>query len=428
MFWNMLRQSWRHDINRKLMAVLTVFLATGLISALLVISIGIGDKISHEMKNYGANIKITPAGQVALPKWLDSDRRLTTQDFLAEKDLPQIKDVFWRNNIVGFAPWIQGDAAASVGTEKPRNIAVQGTFFDKNLAIRDELDFHTGNKIISSFWQVEGQWPKDDKPQALIGRQLAKKTGWGINSQVHIAGKSNIEVTITGILNSGDSDEDSLIIPLDLAQQVLGLEGKVAHVNVSALTVPENELSQRAHTDLDSLDADEYDLWFCTAYASSISFQLEKALSNVVVNPVWQVAASEGLVISKIQSLLFMVTLAALLAAAMGVASLMTNAILQRSKEIGLMKALGATVGDIYLLFYSESILCALVGGLLGCLAGWLLSLAMAYALFDSFIPFHWIVMLVVMIVSVLIALIGTWFPARRIANLYPVEVLYGNQ
>ncbi|PID44156.1 MAG: ABC transporter permease [Proteobacteria bacterium] len=427
MFLTMLRQSWRHDMNRKLMAVLTVFLATSLISALLVISIGIGDKISHEMKSYGANIKITPAGQVALPKWLDSNQRLTTQDYLAEKDLPQIKDVFWRNNIVGFAPWVEGEVSATVGAEQPQKIAIQGTFFDKHLPIRDEEDFHTGNKVISSYWQIEGSWPLDDKPQALIGKALAKKTGWGVGSVIHLTGKSVIEVTVTGELSSGDADEDNLILPLDLAQQLLGLEGKVAHVNVSALTVPENELSQRAHDDLDSLDADEYDLWFCTAYASSISFQLAKALSNVVVNPVWQVAASEGLVISKIQSLLFMVTLAALLAAAMGIASLMTNAILQRSKEIGLMRAMGATVGDVYLLFYSESILCALVGGLLGCLAGWLLSLAMGYALFGSFIPFHWIVTLVVLIVSVLIALIGTWFPARRIANLYPVKVLYGH-
>ncbi|PID64443.1 MAG: ABC transporter permease [Gammaproteobacteria bacterium] len=413
------------------MAVLTVFLATSLISALLVISIGIGDKISHEMKNYGANIKITPAGQVALPKWLDANQRLTAQDFLAEKDLPQIKDVFWRNNIVGFAPWVQGQVVASVGKDnqaKAKKITIQGTFFDKNLPIRDEDDFHTGNKVISGYWKVDGKWADDEKPQALIGSALAKKTGWGVDSVVHIEGKAPIDVTITGVLSAGDSNDDSLIVPLNLAQKNLGLEDKVAYVNVSALTVPENELSKRAHEDLDSLDADEYDLWFCTAYASSIAFQLEKALSNVVVNPVWQVAASEGVIISKIQSLLFMVTLAALLAAAMGIASLMTNAILQRAKEIGLMKALGATVGQVYLLFYSESVLCALVGGLLGCLAGWLLSLAMGYALFGSFIPFHWIVMLVVMIVSVLIALIGTWFPARRIANLYPVEVLYGNQ
>jgi len=428
MFWTMLKQSWHHDINRKSMAVFTVFLATGLISALLIISIGIGDKISHEMRSYGANIEITPAGEVALPSWLDSDEHLSAQDFLDDKDLKQIKDVFWRNNIIGFAPKVHGKAEAFVKGEHPQKVIVQGTFFDKHIPIRDEPDFHTGHKIISTFWSVTGVWPDDEKPQALVGRQLALKNNWQVGDTIYLKAKKNVEVVVTGILKNGDQDENTLLLPLSFAQKLLGFEGKVQSVNVSALTVPENELSRKASDDLDKLDADEYDLWFCTAYASSISFQLEKAVSNSVVSPVWQVAASEGVVIAKIQSLLFMVTLAALLAAAMGIASLMTNAILQRSKEIGLMKALGGASWQIYLLFYSESIMCALLGGLLGCFGGWLLSFAMGYALFGSFIPFHWIVLPIVLLISIVIALIGTWFPARRITNLYPVEVLYGRQ
>ena len=67
MLIRMLRQSWRHDTNRKLLAVVTVFLAASLISALLAISINIGNKMSMEMKSYGANIEISPEGQVKLP-------------------------------------------------------------------------------------------------------------------------------------------------------------------------------------------------------------------------------------------------------------------------------------------------------------------------------------------------------------------------
>ena len=85
----------------------------------------------------------------------------------------------------------------------------------------------------------------------------------------------------------------------------------------------------------------------------------------------WQVAASEGVVIGKIQLLLAVVTLAALIAAAMGIASLMSTGIIERSKEIGLMKALGAYQWQIALLFYCEAIISALIGGSLGCIAGW---------------------------------------------------------
>ena len=72
------------------------------------------------------------------------------------------------------------------------------------------------------------------------------------------------------------------------------------------------------------------------------SHQLEEAISGAIVRPIWQVAASEGVVIGKIQLLLAVVTLAALIAAAMGdLPSLMSTGIIERSKEIGLMKALG---------------------------------------------------------------------------------------
>lgn len=112
----------------------------------------------------------------------------------------------------------------------------------------------------------------------------------------------------------------------------------------------------------------------------------------------------------------------------MGIASLMTSTIIERSKEIGLMKALGAYQWQIVLLFYCEATISALFGGILGCLAGWGLAKFIGITLFGLPLDFTWIVVPCVLVLSILIALIGTWFPAHRIANLYPVEVLYGRQ
>ena len=121
-----------------------------------------------------------------------------------------------------------------------------------------------------------------------------------------------------------------------------------------------------------------------------------------------------------------MVTFAALVAAAMGIASLMTSTIMERAKEIGLMKALGACQWQIMLLFYLEAALSGLAGGVAGCVAGWGLAKAIGLMLFGVPLSFAWIVIPCVLVISMLIAIIGTWFPARRIAKLYPVEVLYG--
>ncbi|MDR0807424.1 MAG: ABC transporter permease [Enterobacteriaceae bacterium] len=427
MLWIMLRQSWARNIRKKSLAVITIFLAAGLVSALLAVSIDIGDKMAREMKSYGANILIEPAGQATLPSLFgEKNNPLAGQDFLDEAELPNIKDIFWRNNIMGFAPLLSGDVTVNKGKD---TIPVLGTFFDQKVNVPDEENYQTGQKIISTYWKVTGEWPDEtgQQNQALVGQQLAQQTGWKVGDKISLHGtKADLDVTISGILASGGDEEQQLVMPLAQVQTLLGLQGKVQAIRVSALTVPENELSRKARADLESLNAEEYDLWYCTAYVSSIAHQLEEAISGSGVRPIWQVAASEGIVIEKIQLLLVVVTLAALLASAMGIASLMTSNIMERTREIGLMKALGARQWQIMLLFYLEAAISGIIGGLLGCIAGWGLAKAIGLMLFGAPLSFAWIVVPCVLVLSVLIALVGTWFPARRIAYLYPVEVLYG--
>ena len=435
MLFRMLFQSWKHGLKRKLLAIITIFLASGLVSALLAVSIDIGDKMAKELKSYGANILIEPASSAVLPEVGNANTSLATQDFIDEKELPNIKDIFWRNNIVGFAPLLN----AEVQIEGGQKVGVLGTFFDHNIAIPDEDDYHTGQKIISPYWHVEGEWVDDAQNHfttqvpALIGKQLAQTLNRKIGDRFVLRYQTQeqdnrVEIEIKGVVSTGGNEEQQILLPLSTVQNLLNLQGKVQSVKVSALTVPENELSRKARSNVDALDAAEYDRWYCTAYVSSISHQLEEAVSGAVVRPIWQVAASEGVVIEKIQLLLAVVTLAAVIAAAMGIASLMTTNIIERSKEIGLMKALGAYQWQIVLLFYCEAIISALFGGIFGCVAGWGLARFIGISLFDEPLSFAWIVIPCVLVLAVLIALIGTWFPAHRIARLYPIEVLYGRQ
>ena len=383
MLARMLFQSWWFGLKRKLLAIITIFLAAGLVSALLAVSIDIGDKMAKELKSYGANILVEPASNAALPDELRHSSSLSSQDVLDEKELPNIKDIFWRNNIVGFAPLLSAKVQAvkfsqnstALSAQAEQSVNILGTFFDHAIAIPDEDDYHTGQRIISPYWKVSGEWVDDfndnfgEFTPALAGEQLAKTNGWQIGDKLTLSyTDENNEtrqsaVEIKGILSTGGTEDNQLVMPLSRVQALLGLEGKVQSVRVSALTVPENDLSRKARANTDALDAEEYDRWYCTAYVSSISHQLEEAISGAIVRPIWQVAASEGVVIGKIQLLLAVVTVAALIAAAMGIASLMSAGIIERSKEIGLMKALGAYQWQITLLFYCEAVLSALVGG-----------------------------------------------------------------
>ncbi len=177
-------------------------------------------------------------------------------------------------------------------------VRILGTFFSQPVDIPDEEGYETGQKTVSPYWQVTGDWPQEPagaEPQTLVGQQLARQMGWKPGDKLTLRTEGEaVQVTVSGILSSGGDEDNQLVMPLSTVQHPLGLPGKVQAIRVSALTVPENELSRRARENLDALNAEEYDLWYCTAYVSSIAHQLEEAISGAEVRPVWQVAASEG--------------------------------------------------------------------------------------------------------------------------------------
>src|ERR1044071_6456791 len=107
MFVRLVYESFRRQKRRKLLAGIAVTLGVGVATAMIAVATDIGDKISRELRTYGANLIVTPEedsldveiGGVNLKP--PSDR-----GYLNEADLPRIKGMFWRNNIVGFAPML----------------------------------------------------------------------------------------------------------------------------------------------------------------------------------------------------------------------------------------------------------------------------------------------------------------------------------
>ncbi len=423
MFFHIISRSFIREKRRNRLAVLTVFLSAALITALMCVSIDIGDKMAKEMKTYGANIELVPkSDSLSLEIGGVDYNPLKGKVYLEEADLSRIMDIFWRNNIMGFAPFLKVLVSLK---DQDEIFPFVGTWFDHNLPLESEKDFHTGTKIINPYWKVDGEWPKDDS-QVLAGYKTKLNIGKTISfSNPDFPGKI-FQATVVGILTTGGVEDNAIVGQLSVAQQLLQKPGKVASVSVSALTVPEDALSRRAHRDPDSLDMTEYDVWYCTAYVSSITSQIEEELQDAVAKPVWQVAASEGAVINKLQALLLVVTIAAMIASALGISSLMSSSIMERAQEIGLLKALGAGNKLIFQQFIAESSLVGAISGVLGFGAGILLAQFIGYTLFDSSVGFSWITLPVVVLISVVVAILGSILPCRLIARLHPAEVLHG--
>lgn len=428
MFWRMLKKSFSKGLKGKLLAVVTIAFGASLASSMLNISLDIGDKVNRELKTYGANILVEPRVEtVPLNIGGVEYNPLQGQSFLEEASLSSLKTIFWANNILSFTPYLEQPA-----TTENQDTVLVGTWFNKEITTPAGEKVVTGAASLKAWWKVNGQWTEDSSEnQAMVGTELANKAGIkpGDNVKVLVktpSGSKEQALKVTGVFDSGSGDDRKVFVPLALIQKLQGTTGKVSKVEVSALTTPENELARRAAKDPKALNSEEYERWYCTAYVGAITYQIEEILPGVRANAIRQVAESEGLILGKIQLLMLLLTAAALLSAALGISSLMTTKVLERSKEIGLLKALGAEGWQVSALFVAESVISGIIGGVLGYLMGLGFAQIIGQAVFGSGLSIKIMVLPIVLTLSVGVALLGSLSAIRMLVNLRPAEVLHG--
>src|SRR5437763_1787808 len=190
-----------------------------------------------------------------------------------------------------------------------------------------------------------------------IGDQMNRDLRAGVGDSLRLGGS---EFHISGILETGGAEEREIIAPLHVAQALAGHPGAVKSIYVSALTKPEDAFARRNPYSLSPADRDR---WYCSPYANSIAFQLTEAIPHSQAEQIRRVAQREGQILSRVQGLMLLITLAALVAAALAVSAAMATALMERRREIGLMKALGASGGSVARVFHAEAAMLALLGG-----------------------------------------------------------------
>ena len=107
MFLRLVYQSFRRQQRRKLLAGVSIALGVTVATAMIAVATDIGDKINRELRSYGANISVTPLADTLDVRIGGVDLKPANDNaYLREADLPEIKGIFWRNNIEGFAPFL----------------------------------------------------------------------------------------------------------------------------------------------------------------------------------------------------------------------------------------------------------------------------------------------------------------------------------
>ena len=417
MFLRLLYESFRRQKRRKLLAGVAIMLGVGVATAMIAVATDIGDKISRELRTYGANLIVTPQ-EDTLDVEIGGVNLKPPSDgaYLNEADLPKIKGMFWRNNIVGFAPMLP--VSVTVGEQK--GLTLLGTYFSRQVVFGQQ-DFVTGVRTTHPWWKVQGAWPDDNSEDVLLGDHLAARLKRTPGQEIEIAGRPR---RVAGVLSTGGPEDDQVVAPLPLAQQILGKPGAVRRIFVSAVTKPEDAFARR---DPKSMSPEMYDRWYCSPYAQSIAFQLQEAIPHSHAEQIRQVAQNEGIVLSRIQGLMLLITLAALLASALAVSASMATAVMERRGEVGLMKALGAGNLAVAVLFFAEAGLLALLAGAAGFAGGALLAREIGHSIFDSRITIQPVLLPVILTIAVLVTFAGSAAAIRRAVRFDPVYALRGD-
>ncbi len=228
---------------------------------------------------------------------------------------------------------------------------------------------------------------------------------------------------ITGIVSTGDAEDNAVLVPLSVAQGISNHPGQFRQLFVSALTKPADALAER---DPKSLTPTEYDRWFCSPYISSISYQIKGVLPGTDVRAIRRVADSEGKILSHVSLLLWIVTLAALIAAALAVAATSATTVIERRGEIGIMKAIGATNATVAGLFLAEQLMLAIIGGAIGFVLGAGLARILGASVFGTPAAPRVVLLPVTLGIAALVAVIGSLIPLRRAARFDPAPILRG--
>jgi putative ABC transport system permease protein len=437
MFLRLVADSVTRRPRQKLLTTAALALGMAVATAALSVSLDVGDRLSQEFRGLGANLLVTPQAD-SLPLEIGGVdyRPVNAGGYLPESDLPKLKSIFWHNNILGFAPILEVTVSSSTPRWSPASATfvrhaangdavLIGTWSNHPVALPDGGKFITGLQQTSPWWRVEGSWFEDGAGECIVGKAFADRNGVIIGSPLYLSTSTSdgLSLKVMGIFTSGSSEDNAVVTSLSIVQQYIGKSGQYRKLYVSALTKPEDEFGRR---DPKTMKPDELERWSCSPYVSSIAYSIKQVLPGADVRVIRRVAEGEGQILTRVRMLLWLVTGAALLAAALAVGASSAASVIERRTEIGLMKALGAGSGTVGFLLAAEQLLLAFVGGGIGYALGILLARVVGEKIFGAAPEPSLLILVVIIGLATGVTLLGSALPLRRASRYEPAPILRG--
>lgn len=370
-----------HRKGRTLLLLSVLAMASSLATALGIVSYSMEKRVAEEVRKYGANL-------IILPETARIDVGSGGLNFGAVSE-----PAYLEQRLVE-------DALARSGLKTERSFHLRGALHVNDADIMVEGVNFADIRRLFPWWQLKGTWPAAG--ETVVGNDLATRLKLKPGDAVELAGREHtVRLRVSGIVSSGGEEDGLLFLALPELQQALGLGGQISLVRLMVTTGGGDSLTKSAAA-------------------------LQALLPMARVTEVRQTArTSEGL-LAKVKLLMLMVAAVVLISAGSSVAGTMSTTVLERGKEIGLMKAMGGTRREVMVIFCGEAALIGLAGGIAGYLFGSAIAQFITRTVFAAsatVIPWFAAVSLGV---SLFLALLGSLGPMVSVFRLDPVRSLRG--
>ncbi len=390
-----------------LIALLAIILGTSILAALLNIYMDLNTNIGKNLRSFGSNILVLPDSGQPLIADGSNTSGAGGDKFINYKSV-SLDGGSIKEYIYAYSPYIYG-----VSKVKTVDMVITGVDFDSIVKT-------------NPWWKINGSLPdSNDLKASVIGINVAQRLNLkegdefeiempGVNkedkadtvSSASVAGEYEVgnghKFIVKGIVKTNSSEDDQVFINLGAAQGIFGLKDKVSLIQVSAMT------TEKSVEDIMDLVAKEN--------------------KGIKVKAVSRISKAENVIQNKVQWLILLVVIVALAGTILCIMSTMINSVLERTKEIGIMKALGSSGQRIGALFYGEGMLMGLVGGVIGGIIGLLLSQIISINVYGSQVSIRYWLIPASAAIGVLITFISSYWPVRRALAIDPVITLRGDE